>query len=196
MTTPGSHTIGVAIAIPEPYATDLRTWRDNFGDPLARSIPTHITLLPPTPVTDGALPAIEEHLEKVARAERPFEIVLRGTGSFRPVSPVVFVALARGTGHCERVERNVRQGPLNRTLSFPYHPHVTVAHDLSDDVLDWAFDQLAGYDARFVPWGFGLFEHGADGVWRLRRAFPFRVQVPAPRSYVPVLAAREWSETS
>jgi len=71
------------------------------------------------------------HLELVAAHQWPFEIQLRGTGSFRPVSPVVFVALAAGISDCERLESAIRRGPLARALKFNYHPHVTVAHDVS-----------------------------------------------------------------
>ena len=72
---------------------------------------------------------------------------LRGSGTFRPVSPVVFVPLARGISECERLEAQVRSGPLARETAFPYHPHVTVAHDLDEAALDRAFDALAAYDA-------------------------------------------------
>ena len=173
--------IGVAIAIPDPYGTELQRYRTSFGDPLAQSIPTHVTLLPPTEVDEAALPAIEEHLRVVAESEVPYVMRLRGTATFRPDSPVVFMVLAAGIGHCERLERRVRCGPLHRELHFPYHPHVTVAHDLPDCTLDRAFKELADYDACFSVWGFSLYEHGPDGVWRPQRDFPFEVAVPGPR---------------
>lgn len=174
-------TIGVAIAIPEPFGSELQTWRETFGDPLARAIPTHVTLLPPTGVDTARLAVIEEHLRAVAEAEEPFEIHLRGTGSFRPLSPVVFVTLAEGVGNCERVEGLVRSGPLeDRPLTFSYHPHVTVAHDLAEAQLDRAFEKLSGYEARFPVWGFSLYEHGLDGVWRPQRDFSFGGAVPNP----------------
>ncbi|MGH8969678.1 MAG: 2'-5' RNA ligase family protein [Actinomycetes bacterium] len=173
-------TVGVAIAIPEPHGSDLQAYRESYGDPLATAIPTHVTLLPPTQVHDADLPAVEEHLRKVAKAEQPFEVHLRGTGTFRPVSPVVFVQLARGIADCERVEAQVRSGPLSRELSFYYHPHVTVAHDLPEQVLDRADSELESYDARFPVWGFSLYEHGPDGVWRPQRDFPFGRSLPGP----------------
>jgi hypothetical protein len=46
------------------------------------------------------------------RARAPFEVHLRGSATFRPVSPVVFVPLVRGISECERVEAQVRSGPL------------------------------------------------------------------------------------
>jgi 2'-5' RNA ligase len=165
--------IGVALPIPEPYGSELQAHRESFGDTLAASIPTHITLLPPTPVPTGDLDLVEEHLRKVAEGERSFEIHLRGTGTFHPVSPVVFVSVAMGISDCERVEEGVRSGPLSRELLFPYHPHVTVAHDLPTDILEGAFDALAHYDVRFPVWGFSLYEHGTDGVWRPQHDFVF-----------------------
>uniref|UniRef100_UPI0019638830 2'-5' RNA ligase family protein n=1 Tax=Escherichia coli TaxID=562 RepID=UPI0019638830 len=79
----------------------------------------------------------------------PFDIHLRGSASFRPVSPVVFVTLALGISDCERLESKVRSGVLARELKFPYHPHVTVAHDLPEEQLDQADEALASYDAWF-----------------------------------------------
>ncbi len=173
-------TIGVAIAIPEPWGGELQRRRAQFGDPLAYAIPTHVTLLPPTPVDGATLPDIEEHLRCVAEREQPFEMLLRGTGTFRPVSPVVFVQIAHGIGDCERVEAQIRSGPLSRDIRFYYHPHVTVAHDVPDHALDRAFDDLADYEARFEVWGFSLYEHGSDGMWRPQRDYAFGSGVPGP----------------
>jgi len=167
------HTIGVAIGLPEPFGTELTLWRERLGDPLALAIPPHITLIPPTILDDVELAAVETHLESVAAQQWPFGIHLRGTGSFRPVSPVVFVALAAGISDCERLERVVRTGPLASPPKFHYHPHVTVAHDVLPDALDRAFTEMANYEARFAVAELGLFECGDDGIWRTERQFAF-----------------------
>jgi 2'-5' RNA ligase len=173
--------IGVAIPIPDPYGTQLQRTRAALGDPMAHAIPTHITLLPPTEVPGGhgALVGVEDHLRGVARSEHPFGIRLRGTATFRPVSPVVFIALAEGIADCERLQQRVLAGPLARELEFPYHPHVTVAHHLPDEVMDRAYKDLSGYEASFEVRGFSLYEHGMDGVWRPRRHFGFASVPPA-----------------
>ena len=165
--------VGVSIGIPEPWGSELWSWRGRVGDPLACSVPPHVTLLPPTDLDDADMDQAEEHLSKVAAAHDPFELHLRGTGTFRPVSDVVFVVVATGISECEMLERDVRSGLLDRPLRFPYHPHVTVGHDLSPEALDEAYDGLADFEARFEVWGFSLFEHGGDGVWRPQRDFPF-----------------------
>lgn len=166
-----ARTIGVAIPIPHPYGRELQRVRESFGDRLAACIPTHITLLPPTRIDAADLGAIQEHLTRVARSERPFGLRLRGTGTFRPVSPVVFVAVAEGMDGCARLHDKVLSGPLAQKPQFPYHPHVTVAHHLPDEQMDRAYKELADYEAAFEVWGFSLYEHGADGVWRPQRHF-------------------------
>jgi 2'-5' RNA ligase len=166
-------TIGVAVEIPAPWAQQLEDARERFGDPLARAIPAHLTLLPPTAVPRAGLGQVIDHLHSVARVLSPFELVLAGTDTFRPVSPVVFVRVQEGGGDCDRLQQAVRTGPLDRELSFPFHPHVTVAHHLDDDALDRAAKELADFAAAFDVTGFVLYEHGTDGVWRPRHRFRF-----------------------
>ena len=173
-------TVGVAIAIPEPVGGELQARRASFGDAHAGSIPTHITLLPPTVLAIGS-DDVGAHLATVAAACAPFEIHLHGTATFRPVSPVVFVQLVEGIAGCEQLERRVRRGPLDRELSYPYHPHVTVAHHLPDDQLDEAFETLAGFECRFEVRQFYLYEHGSDGVWRPEQAYEFSLPATALR---------------
>ncbi|WP_265447902.1 2'-5' RNA ligase family protein [Flexivirga meconopsidis] len=166
-------TIGVSIPIPSPYGEQLQQARRDVGDPLADAVPAHVTLMPPTVVEDDELAHLRSHLVKVAGDARPFRMTLRGTGTFRPLSPVVFVAVAEGIASCERLEQAVRSGPVERELQFPYHPHVTIAHGLDDTALDRAFDELASYDCRFEVGGFDLYEHGDDQVWRPVESFVF-----------------------
>ena len=167
-------TIGVSIAIPSPHAEMLQSKRASFGDPLADSIPTHVTLLPPTDVEGDDLSDVVEHLADVAAQGHSFPMVLRGTGTFRPISPVVFVQVSGGLADCELLEKSVRRGPLKRKLDFYYHPHVTVAHHVSDDLMDRAFDDLAEFEASFEVAGFHLYVHDDVDGWQPTRDFDLR----------------------
>jgi 2'-5' RNA ligase len=171
-------TIGVAVAVPEPYGSELRRYRASFGDTQADAVPTHVTLLPPTEVDPERLAEIEQHLSRVAVRHPGFRMHLRGTATFRPVSPVVFVAIAEGISACEILANDVRSGLLDRELSFPYHPHVTVAHHIDDDSLDQAFKVLADYECTFDVVAFHLYVHGDDEVWRPYRAFELSAADP------------------
>lgn len=164
--------IGVAIAVPEPYAEHLQRKRESFGDPMAPHIPAHVTLLPPTPIAAAALGEVREHLAAVCAAGHPFDMRLRGTDTFRPVSPVVFVRVDEGEDDCRRVEAGVRSGVLQRTLAFDYHPHVTVAHDLPDPSLDEASRSLADFEAVFPVEAVTLYRHNGDGRWRVEDEYP------------------------
>jgi 2'-5' RNA ligase len=168
--------IGVSIAIPAPHGDLLQAKRASFGDPLADSIPTHVTLLPPTEVAGEDMEEAVAHLEEVSEASHPFPMVLRGTGTFRPISPVVFVQVSGGLAECEVLEQAIRTGPLKRNLDFYYHPHVTVAHHVPEPNLDRAFTELADFEAHFVVENFHLYEHGDDSVWRPVRTFALRGQ--------------------
>jgi 2'-5' RNA ligase len=161
-------TLGVVITVPEPHATVLTNWRRQVGDPQADLIFPHITLLPPTAVPAADYPMIEAHLREVAAQRDPFAMHLFGTSTFRPISPVVFIQVARGLADCELLEKAIRSGPLERDLDFPYHPHVTVAQDVPDEALDEAYEGLAGFIARFNVASFTLQERLPTGVWRLR----------------------------
>ncbi|MFJ8358875.1 2'-5' RNA ligase family protein [Streptomyces sp. NPDC093984] len=183
----GTVTIGVSIAVPEPHGSELQELRAGFGDAAARCIPTHVTLLPPTEVDSADLPAIEAHLVAVAAAGRPFPMRLAGTGTFRPLSPVVYVKVVEGAEACSRLQRQVRDpsGPVARELLFPYHPHVTVAHGIDDASMDRAYEELADYAAEWPCTGFALYEQGADGVWRKLREYPFGSAVVPPQAAAP-----------
>jgi 2'-5' RNA ligase len=163
---------GVAVTIPEPWGSELQQARKQFGDPMADAIPPHVTLLPPTSFEAETVGAFYRHLEAVTARAAPFDVVLAGTGTFRPVSPVVFVQVSRGISHCEVLEQAVRLGPVERHLDFPYHPHVTVAHHLDDAALDHAFEQLAGFRCQFRVSSIELYQHDTDGVWRVATSFP------------------------
>jgi 2'-5' RNA ligase len=170
-TTQGT-TIGVAIAVPDPWGAQLQEYRTTLGDPSAVGIPTHITLMPPFDAGVDELAKIEEHLEDTARTRSPFRIHLRGTGTFRPVSPVVFVTVAEGISGCEQLAFAIRRGPLAADLQFPYHPHVTVAHHLDDPRLDRAFDDLADFECTFDAEHFSLYVHDLEEGWVPTRHFP------------------------
>jgi 2'-5' RNA ligase len=174
---PENAVIGIVVSVPEPWAQLLVEWRTKVGDPQASLVPPHVTLLPPTEVPVAERPAITEHLAQVAASHPPFDMHLAGTGTFSPVSDVVFVTVARGIGSCELIANDVRSGPLERSLSFPYHPHVTVAHDVPGDMLDFAYSGLADLSAEFRVDRFTEFEQTSSGAWAI--AQEYRLTGPA-----------------
>jgi 2'-5' RNA ligase len=161
----------VSVAVPEPWGSELQQYRIDLGDDSARHIPTHITLLPPHEVAEDDMDGVLAHLASVAGATAPFRVHLRGTGTFRPVSPVVFVGVVEGISACEQLASAVRQGPLAIERVFPYHPHVTVAHDLSEAHLEQAFVELERFEARFDVHEMWMYLHEDASGWTPTKAF-------------------------
>jgi 2'-5' RNA ligase len=166
-----SLTMGVAIAVPEPHGSRLREMRAMFGDPLAQTVPSHVTLLPPLDVDVNELDEICGRLDKAAGAVPGFRMRLQGTGTFRPISPVVFVAVRRGF-----VATEVLAGRLRQTLGAPraefrFHPHVTVAQHLDDAALDQAHEALSNFECEFAVEDFALYLHDDEAGWQPQRHF-------------------------
>lgn len=172
--SPDQSVLGVTVPVPEPWASRVRLVRAEAGDPLARSVGPHITILPPTPVDQNVLAAVGEHLSAVASRTRPFVVELDGVDGFRPVSPVVYLAVARGSEDLDALQRAVRdeEGPLARELRFRFHPHVTLAHEVAPEALDAAAASGEGITAEFVADRLELRALAEDGSWDLLRTVP------------------------
>jgi 2'-5' RNA ligase len=171
---PGQTLVGVSVAVPEPWAAQLQAARLGFGDSHAATIPPHITVVGPTVIDESAWPSLCEHLAAVAAGAEGFQVRLDGSGSFRPISPVVFVNVAEGVAELVRLESAARTGLLDTAMRFAYHPHVTVAHEIPDDALDRALEAMAGFRAEFPVDELWLYECRDDGMWRPQQAFTLR----------------------
>ncbi len=169
-------TVGVVLVVPDPWGGDIAVIRAGYGDPRAHDIPTHITLLPPTrmPVLDYA--PVEQHLQGIATQHAAIDVVLRGTRTFRPVSNVVFLALERGGPECSALAAAVTSGPVQTRSPYPFHPHVTLAHDVADDVLDHAQREHADFRGSFSVPHLSLLTLDDDDNWRTRSRLPLSVQ--------------------
>lgn len=165
-------TIGVAIPVPDPYGALLREKRAGFGDPMAETVPSHVTLIPPTDVETDELDAVLAALDRASATMPPFPMRLRGTGTFRPVSPVVFVAVSQGISYTEMLAKCVRTALRSPEPEFPFHPHVTVAHHLDDASLDRAYDELSDFECQFTVTDFALYRHEDGRGWVPQHSFP------------------------
>lgn len=158
-------TVGVSIPIPAPHDAVLQQWRRRSGDPLADLVMPHVTLIPPTPVADESLDRLIDRLRDRCTGLAGFRLRLRGTGTFRPISDVVFVAVADGISQCEVLAERLRTDELHTHLEFPYHPHVTVAQNVPADALDAAFDGLEDFRADIDVDEVWVHRQNDDGSW-------------------------------
>ena len=155
--------------MPPPFGEVLDDYRRRVEGTI--ETPAHVTLVPPTPVADRDWDDVVALLRSVAAQHAPFRLRLRGTGSFRPVSPVVFVVVVEGISGCEQLEASLRVGPLHGVRPYPYHPHVTIAHGVSDEQMDRALADHADFSAEFVVDSFDLCRGDARG-WQTVESYP------------------------
>lgn len=165
--------LGVVIAIPEPWVSELTEMRLTLGDKAAERVPPHITVMPPQAVASDKKEQVFSHLEKVASRHRPFRVSVQGPGTFMPVSPVVYLNLAEGGPQCTELAEDVRFGPLDYTPRFPYHPHITIAQGLHEEKLFEAMKLGEGFNASWTVTGFRLDKVDATGSYHSTALFNF-----------------------
>lgn len=90
--------LGVLIAVPEPWVSQITEARLALGDKAAAQIPAHITLIPPIAVKSDEREAVFAHLRLVVKRHHPFRISIRGTDTFMPISPSSTLLLRMGHG--------------------------------------------------------------------------------------------------
>ena len=157
--------LGVVIEIPSPLRERLREWRLRYGGAAAAIVDPHITLV------SGSTNAWDQaaaHVRSVADRTKPFTIRLHGTGTFRPVTNVVYLNVAIGAEACTDLHDALLTGPLGHDLSFGFHPHLTIAHDVAEPLLDAAQEDLANESMDFDVSSIGLFGIDEAGHWSLR----------------------------
>ncbi|GGC93114.1 phosphoesterase [Tersicoccus solisilvae] len=150
--------LGVVIAVPGPLAAQLHGWRASFGEAAEALVPPHVTILTHgiTDDVDAAVTAVAA----VAARTAPFTVVLRGTGSFLPHSPVAFLRLATGARECVDLHEGILAAGIGSGARFPYHPHVTLAQGVDRQALDEALIRFAGFAATFPARALGVFRAG------------------------------------
>ena len=116
---------------------------------------------PPTSPTTTWTAAVA-HLEKVAAAGPSVRRwCCAAPGTFRPVSPVVFVQVSGGMADCELLERAVRARAAGAPPRLPLPParHGGPPRAATSN-LDRAFNELADFECTSRSSEFHLYEHG------------------------------------
>lgn len=167
---PGQVYAGVVIELPEPVGRELQDWRASFGDPASYAVPAHITLMIAPREADWR--DVVERVRAVAREREPFRVEIHGTGTFRPVTPVVYLRIQEGAEQCRALHEALHEEQLVSASPFEFHPHVTIAQAVAEEDLDRAQEMLRTYRAGFLVDRIGLYELDGDGVWQVREEFP------------------------
>lgn len=167
---PHADSLGVIISMPPELAAELGQWRARYARPGDPVVDAHITLV--SGRARGLWSDAADYVRKVAKGASPFTVSLRGTGTFAPVSPVVFLNLVTGEDECIELHEELLEGPVEHLLDFEYRPHLTIAHDLDPETMLKAETEMANFAADFSVQSLGLYNF-VNGAWNLCEELSF-----------------------
>jgi 2'-5' RNA ligase len=85
----------------------------------------HITILPPRPLIAGEDEALQL-LTEVCRTSTPFEVAMGDVETFIPVTPTVFLRVARAAYRMRELHDRLNRDGLEFKEPWPYMPHLTI----------------------------------------------------------------------
>lgn len=158
--------LGVALLIPPPLDQEIDALRKALGDTAYGRIPAHLTLVPPVNLPRERCPDALAIIREAASATPPFRVRLGPPGSFLPASPVLHLPVDEADRPAvERLRERVFRGPLERKLSWPFVPHVTLADEVPPERIVAAMQALSAYTAETTFQRVHLLEESGR-VWR------------------------------
>jgi len=119
--------------LPEPLAGFLDSLRCELVPRCLAK--THVTILPPRPLASGLPENAWHDLNDSLDAFPPFRVELMSIEVF-PGTDVIYLSVGAGQRELEGMHAALNRGPLQFDEPFPYHPHVTLAQQLSPEQVE------------------------------------------------------------
>lgn len=85
----------------------------------------HITILPPRLLNGTEAQALDV-FRQTCSAAQPFEVIMGDVETFIPLTPTVFIRVARGAYRLRELHDKLNRGALEFNEPWPYMPHLTV----------------------------------------------------------------------
>jgi 2'-5' RNA ligase len=151
---------GVVLLAPPPFDREIDGLRRALDDSHFGQVAPHLTLVPPVNVRVDDIPLALRVLRDAAAsmARQPnLELVLGPPTSFRPATETLYLevsgpdnenndaAPSDSMAALHELRRRIFVPPFERTLEWPFVPHVTMAEGIDGARIDAAVSVLAGY---------------------------------------------------
>jgi 2'-5' RNA ligase len=106
--------------------------------PAAPHLGAHVTILPPRRLHGTEQQALDL-LEEICGRVDPFEIELGDVETFVPVTPTIFICLARTAYRLRELHDQLDRDSLKCSEEWPYMPHMTIAKMASQAQAEQAY---------------------------------------------------------
>jgi GNAT superfamily N-acetyltransferase/2'-5' RNA ligase len=118
--------VGVVLLLPPPAGDEVDVLRRALGADDVDRLPSHLTLVPPVNVRDDDMDSALDLLRDAAERTRPFRLVLGPPRTFLPINPVLYLEVGGDVASVDGLRDKVFRHPLERNLTWPFQPHVTL----------------------------------------------------------------------
>jgi 2'-5' RNA ligase/predicted GNAT family acetyltransferase len=172
--------LGVALLFPADASTAIDVLRRAMGADDLERLPPHLTLVPPVNVRVEDLDDACDLLRDAARRTAPFRLTLGPARTFLPINPVLYLEVGGDVPSVDALRDRIFRPPLERNLTWPFQPHVTVLDGGEETRIRAAVDALAGVRIDVdITQVHLLKEHNDDGVRCWRPIFEASLGEPA-----------------
>lgn len=161
--------LGVALLVPPPLDVEVEGLRRAVGDRARGRIPPHLTLVPPVNVREDRLGDTLAVLRRAVTTTTPLTLTLGPPATFLPATPVLHLQVGGQPGAVERLlalRAAALSEPLERGITRPFVPHVTLADEAEPERIAAAVRALADFVVDVTFERVHLLEEGAGRVWR------------------------------
>jgi 2'-5' RNA ligase len=161
--------VGVALLFDAPATAAVDTLRRALGADDVERLPAHLTLVPPVNVRLDELDDAFDLLRDAAHRTEPFRLQLGPARTFLPINPVLYLEVGGEVRSVDLLRDRIFRPPLERNLTWPFQPHVTILDGGDESRIRAAVEALA--DVRIevdITQVHLLKEHNDEGVrsWR------------------------------
>ena len=137
--------VGVALLLPEPVGSEVDVLRRAVGADDVDRLPSHLTLVPPVNVRDDDMGSALDLLRDAAERTSPFRLVLGPPRTFLPINPVLYLEVGGDVAAVDKLRDRIFRPPLERNLTWPFQPHITLLDMGTEERIRAAQEALADY---------------------------------------------------
>ena len=99
----------------------------------------HLTILPPRQLGGTESQAIDL-LSEICQTTAPFEVTMGDVETFLPLTPTVFICVARGAYRMRELHDSMNRSVFLCNEPWPYMPHLTIVKADADDEVPKVID--------------------------------------------------------